>query len=437
VILVFALAAIGVPIALAGQLGIIRTFNAVNLDVARIRQGQFAADAVLQLQTDEETGIRGYAQTRDPAFLEPYHLGRMRMAEELRTLGSHVDGDSAAGAVAALRATNAAWLHEVAEPVLRGTPYTRALARRGKALIDRFRAQLVPIQSEFDERYTQTLNRRNMLVRVTTGIGVAAVSVIAIGLVIIAVFYSRLRDELGRDRAIVEALQNIASTRLVVPAQLDAGVAYRSATRGARVGGDVYDLFRLDDERTLLVVGDVSGKGLTAAIDTTFVRYSVRALAGEALGPSAIVTRFDALYRGAALAPEAFVSLFVAIHDSRTGTLDYANAGHEAAWIRRGAALQRLDPTGPICGIGGFPFGQARASLAIDDLLVLATDGLTEARTPRGGFVTTATVEDWLTQLPAPSAQLFVDGLLAELQRFTRHHTIDDVAILVVRPNGD
>ncbi|HWT06869.1 MAG TPA: CHASE3 domain-containing protein, partial [Xanthomonadales bacterium] len=96
-ILVFGLVAVGLPIALVGQLGIVRTLNAINQDVAQIRQGQLSTAAVLQYQLDEETAIRGFAATGRRVFLEPYLRARAAMPAALANLEEHAAGDGAYG----------------------------------------------------------------------------------------------------------------------------------------------------------------------------------------------------------------------------------------------------------------------------------------------------------------------------------------------------
>ena len=245
---------------------------------------------------------------------------------------------------------------------------------------------------------------------------------------------ARMRYELDRERGFVETLQSAASVRIVAPPYLAIGTAYRSATRGTRIGGDVFDVYRLDQHRTLLAIGDVSGKGLAAAVDTTFVRYALRALAGEGLAPDEIVRRFDALYRGAQPAPESFVTLFAGIHDRRDGSLSYTNAGHEGVWIRRGAAVEMLPPTGPIVGLGNIPFAAGRAPLPPGDILVLATDGLTEARGPRGEMLDIERVTAWIAAADAGTPQRLVDELVGFVTRYARGRIDDDMAILAVEP---
>ncbi|MDB5092862.1 MAG: histidine kinase [Candidatus Eremiobacteraeota bacterium] len=437
-ILALALVAVGLPVALIGQLGIARTLNATILEIARIRQAQLALAGVLQLQVDEESGIRGYAATRSREFLEPYRAALRRMPLRMDELQDRLRDDPELGtsdrAVVQLEVINAAWLHSVGQPVTAGKPLDSARTKRGKQLIDSFRGLIVPIEQRLDVRYRARVARREATIRMENYTAVGAIALLALEVIGFAIVIARMRDELDRDRAVVESLQTAVSARLVPPEHLRIGAAYRSATRGARVGGDVYDVYRLDDDRTLLVVGDVSGKGLTAAVDTMFVRFALRALASESLTPDGIVERFDRLYRDANGAPESFVTLFVGIHDRRDGSLAYANAGHEACWIRRNRTLQMLPPTGPIVGLGGFPFAAAAAALGAGDLLILATDGLTEARDPEGGFIPTERLNAWLERADAVDPQRFVDEVASAVARYTHGKIVDDLALLAVAP---
>jgi CHASE3 domain sensor protein len=436
-ILVFGLVAVMLPIALVGQLGIVRTLNRINADIAQTRQGALATAAVLQYQLDEETGLRGYAATGRHVFLEPYERARVAMPGRLAELQQIEDAEGVNDAddrtLAELRRVNAEWLRTVAKPVLAGAP-DDPLLLRGKGLIDRFRGLARLLDAHFAARYEAALARRERTIHTTTLVSVLAIAVIALEIVVFGAVIARMRRELDRERGFVETLQSAASVRLVAPAHLAIGTAYRSATRGTRIGGDVYDVFSLDADRTLLVVADVSGKGLTAAVDTTFVRYAIRALASEGLAPDAIATRFDSLYRCANPPPESFVTLFAGVLDRRAGTVAYVNAGHEACWVRRGSTVEVLPPTGPIIGLGGFPFAAATARLGAGALLVLATDGLTEARDPRGDLAGIVRVTAWVAQARARTPQELVDDLVAAVTRYSRGRITDDLAILAVEP---
>lgn len=436
-ILVFGLVAVGLPLALVWQLGIVRALNTLNNDIALTRQGQLTAAAVLQQQLDEETGLRGYAATHRRTFLTPYERGQATLPERLAELEQIIDEVGAPAdrnALADLRRVNAEWERTVARPELAGAPRQAARLLHGKALIDRFRRDIGAIDAHLIARYQAASAERERTLRTTTFVSFAAIALIALEILVFALVITRMRRELDRERGFVETLQSSASVRLVAPPYLAVGTAYRSATRGTRIGGDVYDVYSIDSDRTLLIVGDVSGKGLAAAVDTTFVRYGLRALAGEGLAPDEIVRRFDALYRAANPSPESFVSLVAAVYDRRDGSLAYTNAGHEGAWLRRGIDVEPLPPTGPIVGIGGLPFAAGRTALGAGEFLVLATDGLTEARDPRGQIVPADRVAAWVAAADARSPQSLVDDLVAFATRYTRGRINDDLAILAVQP---
>jgi CHASE3 domain sensor protein len=439
-ILAFGIVAVGIPIALVGELGIARTLGAINVDVAHIRQGQLAAAAIVQLGLDAETSLRGYASTRQRSFLAPFSAARAAMPAKLDELTERLHESGPPGpedaAIADLRSTYADYLTTIGDPVAAGAPFDRERAIHANDLIQHFRADMRPIEGVLDQRYREAIHRRDATIAVTTYLTTAAIAAIGLEVIVFGFVVSRMRYELDRERAVVELLQVATSARLVPPAHARVGTAYRSATRGVRVGGDLFDVYRLDDDRTLLVIADVSGKGLVAAVDTTFVRYGVRALAAEALAPDQIVTRFDALYRGANPEPEAFVTLFVGIHEHSTGTLTYTNAGHEACWIRDGQRLTMLAPTGPIIGLGGFPFTAVCAPLRRGELLILATDGLTEARARDGAFVTMSEVNNWLRVGDGADPQVFADAVLATVAARTRGNISDDLALLVYSPSA-
>jgi len=435
-ILVFGLVAVVLPLALLVQLGIVRTLNAINVEIVRIREGQLGAATALQLALDEESGIRGFAATRQHEFLDPYISARARMDETLLGLGTDLADREPQGderrAFDDLATTNARWLHTVGEPVAAGYRLDEHAAVSGKSLMDRFRGDIRYIQARQVVAYDQLARRRAALIATTSSIAVAATATIGIEIIVFAIVLARMRFELDREHAVAESLQRIASARLVPPPHLRIGTAYRSATRGLHIGGDLYDVYRIDDDRTLLLIGDVSGKGLSAAFDTTFVRYAVRTLAGEGLAPDEILTRFDLLYHAANPLPESFVTLFVGIHDRRSSSLTYANAGHEAAWVRSSDRLTMLPPTGPIIGLGGFPFSAAQTPLDAGNVLILATDGLTEARDRSGTFVTLHELNRWLVSADASDPAAFADDVVRMAAQWTRGNIGDDLALLIV-----
>ena len=162
---------------------------------------------------------------------------------------------------------------------------------------------------------------------------------------------------------------------------LDLAKAYSPGLREAQVGGDLYDAFPLPDGRVALVIADVSGKGLGAAVQTATVKYSLRAFAAEAAAPGLVLRRLNRTLRQEASGlGEHFVTLFYAVYDPATGRLTYASAGHEAQLIKRAAGGTALLPAnGPILGITDHIYEQDVDYLYPGDSLVLL-----HGRTDRG-----------------------------------------------------
>ena len=153
-----------------------------------------------------------------------------------------------------------------------------------------------------------------------------------------------------------------------------------------QVGGDFYDAFSTGDGRVALVVGDVSGKGLPAAVVVGLLLGAARAsnwLEG-ASEHEASIARLSELLR-ARTSLETFTSLFSCCYEPKTRELRYVNAGHPPPILVRqsggaGQSFERLEEGGPVLGVvAGAQYRQSTVSLCPGDLLVLFTDGVAEA----------------------------------------------------------
>src|SRR6185369_9130601 len=147
------------------------------------------------------------------------------------------------------------------------------------------------------------------------------------------------------------------------------------------VGGDFYDAFMAEPRRLFVVVADVSGKGLPAALFMAAVKSHLKsaALRGGSLGQ--VLTRAQEAI-AAENAEQLFVTAFAAALDLETGMLEYANAGHEPPLVfRRDGAVERLGPSGgpPLSVVPDFAYPTGRAVLHPGDTLLAFTDGATEA----------------------------------------------------------
>ncbi len=254
----------------------------------------------------------------------------------------------------------------------------------------------------------------------------------AIIALLFVVLSSRLRAAIEEGRSLVERLQRaFISKRRAIP-NLDLGSVLLSATQGSNVGGDVYDAFTYDNRTAMFFVGDVSGKGIEAAVDTALIKYSLRTLFAVERDPGVMLRRFAEIYDKSAENPEAFVVLFVATVDLVDGTVRYASAGHEPAWALLGQDVTRLPPTGPIVGVApSAVYGTKTLQLRFGDSLVISTDGVTESRDHRGALLGADAVTGWLSEIGG-EAQRIADAIVRRIRRRSSGIS-DDLAILVVR----
>jgi adenylate cyclase len=208
-----------------------------------------------------------------------------------------------------------------------------------------------------------------------------------------------------------------------------------------QIGGDLYDFFKIDDERLFLAIGDVSGKGVPAALFMALAKSLCQSIAlrGETdLG--AIVNRANGeISRNN---PEMlFITMFAAILNVDTGELRFCNAGHDAPFLlRRGSPPESVTSVGgpPLCVMEDFAYETEILQLQPGDMLCLTTDGVGEAMTATGDLLGAERVKKILAETPPDAgAKTVVDDLYAAVGRFVAGaEASDDIAILTVRWNG-
>lgn len=414
-----------------------------------IREAQRLNERLLTDQLNEETAIRGYAAVGRRAFLQPLDSGGRGFAAdaaELRNMIAPIDPGGLSRSVDSIERLHREWFSKVADPVLRDGPlaYDDRVAAFGKNRIDRMRALSESVDGKLE---AAALGQREATTAAMERIAlIESLALVLLGVALFAFFYrqTRLRASLQAQQATVGILQQGFLNRWDELPGLDIGAVYESATRGSLVGGDLFDVHRIDERCGYVLIADVSGKGVEAAIDTAFIKYSIRGLtAGEDLDPGSIVTKFSRLLEGHLSIQDNFVVLFLAIVDWERHVLSYCSAGHSGAFLRRGGQTRQLETTGPIVGLRLETPGGSRASIRFesadvqlepDDLLILVTDGMTEARTPQRAMLGEEGTMEWIAELPADAtAQSIADTLLARLRRYVRGEMADDLALLVLR----
>jgi serine phosphatase RsbU (regulator of sigma subunit) len=150
------------------------------------------------------------------------------------------------------------------------------------------------------------------------------------------------------------------------------------------VGGDFYEFYQLGDGRVGFAVGDATGKGVPAAIVTTGTcAYlgGVAAASGSSPGETLALAN-EALF--ARIPPNMFVTCFYAILDPKSGSLTYANAGHDLPYLYRNGGAEELRARGMPLGImPGMSYEEGEVSLAEGNCVLFHSDGLVEAHNPK------------------------------------------------------
>jgi sigma-B regulation protein RsbU (phosphoserine phosphatase) len=153
------------------------------------------------------------------------------------------------------------------------------------------------------------------------------------------------------------------------------------------VSGDYYDFIPIEERGAAVVVGDISGKGISAALLMASVQASLHAQlamgADEDLSTATLVTRLNRqLY--ANTTPEKYATFYCAVYDDTNSRLTYTNAGHLAPILIRNGETMRLESNGTVVGIfPEYPFEQVDVPLETGDLLAAFTDGITESENAR------------------------------------------------------
>ena len=212
---------------------------------------------------------------------------------------------------------------------------------------------------------------------------------------------------------------------------------YASMTPAKEIGGDFYDFFRLDDDRIGLVIADVSGKGVPAALFMAVSNTLLRSISMTKDNSQDCIDELNRLLCRVNV-NSMFVTVFYGILNHRTGELDYTNGGHNPAYILRGknGELERLGrfPNLVVGGFEDFSYKSESAQLNPGDSLFLYTDGITEAFDAKEQPFGDERLEDSLVELYHDDAKTIIEGVYADLGDFIGDTTqSDDITMVVVK----
>jgi serine phosphatase RsbU (regulator of sigma subunit) len=206
-----------------------------------------------------------------------------------------------------------------------------------------------------------------------------------------------------------------------------------------QVGGDYYDFLDLGRERLGLVVGDIAGKGIAAALLMANLQANLRSQCAIALDqPQRFLRSVNQLFYQST-AESAYATLFFAEYDDERQRLRYANCGHLGGLLlRRDDALERLDATGFALGLfedWDCSIGERR--LGAGDTLVLYTDGVTEAFDETGQEFGERRLVEALRRRRELEPKDLLASIVDEVRRFSPQEQRDDITLILARCRGD
>lgn len=223
--------------------------------------------------------------------------------------------------------------------------------------------------------------------------------------------------------------QTLLPKQLPSPAGWQVDAYYRPARA---VGGDFYDFIPLADGRLGFVVGDVTDKGVPAALVMATTRSHLRAAAQRSSSPGAVLADVNGILVEE-IPPGMFVTCLYGVLDTGSGEVRFANAGHNLPYVRRSDGVIELRATGmPLGLMPGMPYDEVVATLEPGEVMVLSSDGIVEAHGPDGEMFGFGRVQG---TIGAARDDDVIGHLLEGFDRFvgTSHEPEDDITLVSIR----
>lgn len=204
------------------------------------------------------------------------------------------------------------------------------------------------------------------------------------------------------------------------------------------IGGDFYDYFLIDDTHLGFVIGDVSGKGITAAIYMAVARTMIKGIASQILDPAECLSKVNSM-----LIPESdasmFVTVFYGVMETNTGVIRYCNGGHNLPWfVRNGSVTQVEDTAGIILGkIEPFKFETKQIQCHPGDRTVLYTDGVTEAMNEMQELYNDDRLLAYLKKYTPDALSTLIRGVIGDVLKYIgKANQTDDITVLSLEYRG-
>jgi sigma-B regulation protein RsbU (phosphoserine phosphatase) len=204
------------------------------------------------------------------------------------------------------------------------------------------------------------------------------------------------------------------------------------------VAGDFFDFFLVNPRTLCIVIADVSGKGMSAALVMAVTRTIIRDLAKSGSSPADILRETNERLRESQRG-SAFVTVFLGFYQIGNGRLIYANGGHPPPWLvtRHGQVQSVGEATGTIVGmLEQQVWRNAELRLQPGEMLVLYTDGFPEARTAEGEFYGSGRIRNFLGVHAQANPDVLCEAVVQEVAQFQKGNLADDLTLLALRRNA-
>lgn len=211
---------------------------------------------------------------------------------------------------------------------------------------------------------------------------------------------------------------------------------YATMQAAKDIGGDFYDFFRIDDDHIALVIADVCGKGIPAALFMAVSRTIIRSKGASGVSTAECITSSNRLLAAYSI-DGMFLTAFYAIYNTKTGVVTYCNAGHNPPHLlKANGTVEELPMSGNII-IGAFEdleYKENTLQLEHGDTLVMFTDGVTEAMSPTFEEYGNDRLDNVLGQLAAADCQKIIESVKADISTFVEDaEQSDDITMLVLK----
>ena len=215
---------------------------------------------------------------------------------------------------------------------------------------------------------------------------------------------------------------------------------FAKMTPAKEVGGDLYDFFLIGEDKLCLLIGDVSGKGVPAALFMAISKALLKTKALQGLSPDKILSEVNEL-----LVPEnescMFVTVFCVVLDIKTGNVEFSNGGHNPPLVSKaGGDFEYLSiPKGFVVGaMENMNFKKGILKLDAGDSIFLYTDGVTEAMNEKGELFSEGRLKDSLSKLKNSDASAIINGVMSDISSFVKGAPqSDDITMMALRYKGD